>query len=307
MDEIASDIAIEFSSVDRDLNSRLSILRELDSVIDFARGSLQLRIILTLAEKDALSAREIASILSERYKAVLDAARKLVVKGLVSKEENGGDVYRLTQNGLEFYRKLSIVLNGKTYTRVSREERRAILSDISMNIVKYNHLLDALIALATSRRGELSLDEIADAMKLSIDRAKTYMDIYTEKRYGIKLFRRIDKKSKTLEAISKILKRFGIKIRSSVILYRITDEGLSIFYKHPYYIKYRRSIASKITTKIFNSSHPRIILRKMSIYLMIAALICGSIALFIQTPIAIALEASLVLADTLLYIAYKAI
>jgi len=33
----------------------------------------------------------------------------------------------------------------------------------------------------------------------------------------------------------------------------------------------------------------------------------GAITLYIQTPIAIALEASLVLANTLLYIAYKAI
>jgi DNA-binding MarR family transcriptional regulator len=307
MDEIASDVAIEFGSIDSDVNSRLSILRELDSIIDFARGSLQLRIILTLAEKGALSAREIASILNERYKAVLDAIRKLVLKGLVSRDENDSDVYRLASDGVDFYRKLSTVLNGKTYTRISREERRALLSDIAMNIVRYNHLLDALIALATSRRGEISLNDIADAMKLSIDRAKTYMDIYTEKRYGFKLFRRIEKKSKTLEAISKILKRFGIKIRSSIVLYRITDEGLSIFYKHPYYIKYRKSLASKIATKMFNSSHPRIVLRKMSIYIMLTALIWGAITLYIQTPIAIALEASLVLANTLLYIAYKAI
>jgi len=98
--------------------SKVDVLRELDSLIDFARGSLQLKIILALARSsDGLTARDISDSIGLRYKAVQDSIRKLISKGLVVKESDGvTDVYKLSSEGLGYVTKLVEALNGfKTY------------------------------------------------------------------------------------------------------------------------------------------------------------------------------------------------
>jgi len=297
--------------VGRDLsffNSRLQMLRELDSVIDFARGYLQLRIVLCLGSRNSLSTRDIASLLSERQKSVVDAIRKLVAKGLVARESDGGvDLYKLSDSGLEFYRRLqSIVGDGYRY-RVSREERREMVLDIASEMTRYTHLADAIIAIATSKNGELTLADIADAMKLGVDRARTYIEMFSERRGGVRVFKRVEKTSKLLAALAKILKPLKINIKTTTISYRITDEGLAIFYRQPYYLKYKKSLASKIATKVFGSAHPRIVLKKMTLMMLAASLVTSLAALATATPVAIALCGSMTFATSLLYIGYKAV
>ena len=289
-------------------SSRLQVLRELDSVIDFARGFLQLRIILCLGSKSPLTIRDIASVLGERQKSIFDAIRKLVAKGLVIKESNGGvDLYRLSEAGLEFYTKLQNLVGGEWGQRVSREESRELLHDIASSMSKYVYLADALIAVATSRSGELSLADIADAMKLSIDRAKTYIEMFSDKRSDVRIFRKIERHSKLLEILAKALKPFKINIKTSVVIYRITEDGLSIFYKQPYYLKYKKSLAAKITTRLFGSAHPRLVLKRISMILLLTTLIIGVVAIIIRTPTTSALLGSMAFATSILYIGYKAI
>ncbi|MEL9940839.1 MAG: hypothetical protein QW348_00365 [Ignisphaera sp.] len=290
------------------LDSRLQVLRELDSVIDFARGFLQLRIVLCLGIKGPMTSRDIASVLGERQKSVLDAIRKLVSKGLIVKESDGGlDLYKLSDTGLDFYRKLQNVVGDGWRHRISREERREMILDIASAMTKYTHLMDALIAVATSKNGELPLADIADAMKLSIDRAKTYIEMFSDKRNGVRIFKRVERNSKMLEKLAKILKPLGINIKTSVVVYKITEEGLTIFYKQPYYLKYKKSLASRIVTKIFGSAHPRIVLKRMSIAMLAATLAIAIIALAIRTSLSLALFGSVAFATTLMYIGYKAI
>lgn len=260
--------------------SRISVLRELDSIIDFARGALQLRIVFELAKRDGgASARDIATALNERHKAVLDAFRKLVAKGLVIKEANGGmDIYRLSESGEEFYEKLARVMGLARISsqRLTRAERRVMVSDISTNTIKYHHLADAIIAIATSRGGELSIEDVASAMKLGIDRARTYIDMYVSKSSGVRLFKKIEKESRARRLLAKILGVFGFKIRAVKTLYRITEEGLSIFYRHPYYLKYRRSIAAKIIQRLFGCVHPRIAFKKLvKMVLIVVPIVLG--------------------------------
>lgn len=290
------------------LDSRLQVLRELDSVIDFARGFLQLRIVLCLGLRGSMTSRDIAAVLGERQKSVVDAIRKLVSKGLIIKESDGGlDLYRLSDTGLDFYRRLQSVVGDGWRHRVTKEERREMIVDIAAALTKYTHLMDALIAVATSRDGELSLADIADAMKLGIDRAKTYIEMFSDKRSGIRMFKRVERSSTMLETLAKILKPFGINIKTTVTLYRITEEGLTIFYKQPYYLKYKKSLAGRIVTKIFGSAHPRIVLKRMAMAMLVASLATALITLAFRTPTTVALFGSTTLAATMMYLGYRAV
>jgi len=287
---------------------RLQMLRELDSAIDFARGFLQLRIVLALGSRGPMTARDISTSLGERYKAVLDAVRKLVTKNLIAKEPDGGiDTYRLSDAGVEFYRKLVEILGVREHYRVPKEERRMLLSDMAMSITKYTHLADAILALGTSRSNALTLSDIADAMKLSPERAKTYIEMFSDRRSGVKLFKKVEKELKMLKLIAALLKPFGIKMRTTVEMYRLTEEGLTVFYKQPYYLKYKKSLAAKIVTKAFGTAHPRLVLKRMTLVTLIAALISSAIALITHNTATVALTGSLSVASSLLYLGYKAI
>ena len=287
---------------------RLQMLRELDSAIDFARGFLQLRIVLALGSRGPMTARDISTSLGERHKAVLDAVRKLITKNLIAKEPDGGiDTYKLSDAGVEFYRKLVEILGVREHYRVPKEERRMLLSDVAMSITKYTHLADAILALGTSRSNALTLSDIADAMKLSPERAKTYIEMFSDRRSGVKLFKKVEKELKMLKLIAALLKPFGIKMRTAVEMYRLTEEGLTVFYKQPYYLKYKKSLAAKIVTKVFGTAHPRLVLKRMTLVTLIAALISSAIALITHNTAAVALTGSLSVASSLLYLGYKAI
>jgi len=287
---------------------RLQMLRELDSAIDFARGFLQLRIVLALGSRGPMTARDISASLGERYKAVLDAVRKLVTKNLIAKEPDGGiDTYKLSDAGVEFYRKLVEILGVREHYRVPKEERRMLLSDMAMSITKYTHLADAILALGTSRSNALTLSDIADAMKLSPERAKTYIEMFSDRRSGVKLFKKVEKELKMLKLIAALLKPFGIKMRTAVEMYRLTEEGLTVFYKQPYYLKYKKSLAAKIVTKVFGTAHPRLVLKRMTLVILIAALMSSAIALITHNTATVALAGSLSVASSLLYLGYKAI
>lgn len=289
-------------------SSKLQVLRELDSAIDFARGFLQLRIVLALGSRGPMTARDISVALGERHKAVLDAVRKLVSKNLIAKEPDGGvDLYKLSDTGAEFYRKLVDVLGFRDFHRVPRGERRMLVSDIAISITRYTHLADAIIALATSRNNTLSINDIADAMKLSLERAKTYIEMFSDRRSGVRLFKKIEKESKILRTIATLLKPLGIKMRTVVEMYRLTEEGLTVFYKQPYYMKYKKSLAAKLITKVFGSAHPRLVLKKMMVLVLLAALVGGGIAIATHSTVIAALTGSLSLAASLLYLGYRAI
>ena len=78
-------------SLDEGFLEKLRRIKELDSVIDLSKSSIQLEILLLLgmSESSALTASEIARGLGIRRKAVTDALRKLLRKGLIIK--SGGD------------------------------------------------------------------------------------------------------------------------------------------------------------------------------------------------------------------------
>jgi len=281
--------------------SKVDVLRELDSLIDFARGSVQLKIIIALANsRNGSTVKDISIATGLRYKTVQDAIRKLVSKGLVVKESNGTiDMYRLSSEGEEYYSKLIKTLNGfNDMFRSRRESRKVLLPDFIGNMVMYDHIADAIIAIATSRRGELPLTRIAEAMKLSPERARSYLDMFSEKTSPIRLFKRIERESRLRRILSKIFTKLGIGVRISITQpwYRLTDDGMTVFYRHPYYLKYKKSVLAALASKLIGSAHPRIVVRfitRISLAILAISMYISPLDPYIA-PIVLALSTAII-------------
>ncbi|MEM4970779.1 MAG: hypothetical protein QXE01_05955 [Sulfolobales archaeon] len=83
------------------VRKRISLFRELDSMIDFSKSSYQLDIVVFMGSVGKpVSIDAIVSALGVDRKQVLDAIRKLRLKGIV---ETKGGFYILTDNGRKFY------------------------------------------------------------------------------------------------------------------------------------------------------------------------------------------------------------
>ncbi|MGB9816958.1 MAG: hypothetical protein ACPLQS_05120 [Desulfurococcaceae archaeon] len=113
--------------------SKLMLLRDLDSVIDFARASNQLAIILHLYNQNRpLSTDDLARDIVDSKKSVLDSIRKLEKKNLVVKREVDGRLYvELSEEGRKFVAKL-LELIKPVYTSTSS----VLETPVRLNIVK---------------------------------------------------------------------------------------------------------------------------------------------------------------------------
>ncbi|MCS7112074.1 MAG: MarR family winged helix-turn-helix transcriptional regulator [Ignisphaera sp.] len=244
----------------------LEVLKQLDQEIDFARGSLQLSIVLELGRSGGLTARELSKRLNERSKAVADALRKMMLKDLVAKVRNGGsyEVYTLSEKGRRFYEDLHRVTRGNGGPRYvdSGRESGVTPHEFSVELMKKDYIVDAVVAIATSRRGALPLRDVAEAMGLSPQRAQAYLEMYSGRESPIKLFKKIDAELVKLEQrkglfVPKLWKEFNGHI------YKLTEDGLSTFHRLTFYTRYKNSRTAKLLQKIFGSLHPRLVAKRM--------------------------------------------
>lgn len=251
----------------------IEVLRRLDQEIDFARGSLQLSIVLELGKNgNGLTIKDLSKRLNERNKAVADALRKMMLKNLVVKVRNGGgyEVYTLTEKGRRFYDDLYVVLKGDGGSRYVESSRGYDINphEFSIELMKKDYIVDAIIAIATSKKGILPLRDIADAMGLSKQRAQAYIEMYSNRESPIKLFKRIDieltklenRKEKLLTLRSLIPKTWR---KSEGYLYRLTEDGLSTFHRLTFYTRYKNSRTAKVLRKMFGVLHPRLVAKKL--------------------------------------------
>lgn len=113
--------------------SKLMLLRDLDSVVDFARASNQLAIILHLYNQNRpLSTDDLARDIVDSKKSVLDSIRKLEKKNLIVKREVEGRLYvELSEEGRKFVAKL-LELIKPVYTSTGS----VLETPVRLNIVK---------------------------------------------------------------------------------------------------------------------------------------------------------------------------
>lgn len=112
-----------------DIDVALIRLKRLSEIIDFSRSSNQIRILLFLGSYGEGTSKDIAGVLGESRKSVLDALRKLRIKGLVEESKFRVDydrgyykIYRLSKKGRAVYKSLVNVLYGLSVKNVVVED-----------------------------------------------------------------------------------------------------------------------------------------------------------------------------------------
>ena len=287
------------------LKLKLDVLRTLDSEIDFGRGFLQLELVLRLAESEkGFTPKELALALNQRYKAVIDALRKLIRKGIVEKYSDGGlELYRLTEKGRSYYERLLAILGiAKEESRRSALARRVFINEIAREFIQHSYIVDALIAIATGRRGELDLETIATLFNLSKARAQTYLDMYSEKGRPLRLFRRYIKPS----LMRRILGFLGINKGRWKIYYRLTSDGLQLYHRMPQYVKFKHSMPAQILRLITNVGHPKLVYRRLALIISSGNLILAILAFVGYVTLTAPIFVWLVATSTLLILALLA-
>ena len=169
-------------------NSRLELLRKLDSIIDFSKSTIQLQIVLALAlNGEHLSTSKLSRIVGERRKAVLDALRKLEYKGLI-RRVNGGEpgeiVYELTDLGRAFTRGLTGLLgsslgSARAFNTLSEELTVSQRITLRSRLAEAGYAYKALVALSLAPRHSLPARVLARSLEISTERLISYMDLFT--------------------------------------------------------------------------------------------------------------------------------
>uniref|UniRef100_A0A7J3ZLP6 Uncharacterized protein n=1 Tax=Fervidicoccus fontis TaxID=683846 RepID=A0A7J3ZLP6_9CREN len=230
---------------------KLEVLRELDDQVDFARSAMQLNIILTLAfYNKPLTTEALATILGERRKAVLDALRKLESKNLVAKTsgENGIIMYELSNEGKEYTSKLLRLLGEPSTQEALIHEAEEEISGAGKSaflkgVLYSQHLLNAIVALANTEGNAMELKRIAYIMGLSIDRARSYLDMLS--RPPNRVFRRLNH---PLKGVMYKLDKGGLEIYYRTRIYTLAKNNplyrfkLKIQSRHPWILRYKGAI-----------------------------------------------------------------
>ncbi len=228
---------MEVSDVYRYSSSRLELLRELDSMLDFAKSTIQLELVIYLGQKNkGIRPREAAKDLRIKVKSVYDALTKLIGKGLVARSSTG--LYELTPEGRAFVNKLYALFSDphtrQSYFSTSRMTApRVSLGTLTVtkNVLFYKYVYDSMMALGLSPKKELSLKELARVVGVSETTLAGYLDVVTAKRGQTGLFKRIVRsKGKGKSEVFYRLTEFGLQELSRFSEYRrIKNNKLLLF------------------------------------------------------------------------------
>ncbi|MEM1898728.1 MAG: hypothetical protein QXD36_06525 [Sulfolobales archaeon] len=256
-----------------DILQRVSVLREVDSVIDLTRGWLQFRILIALGFLGKVDADGLAKLLGERKKAVLDALRKLRLKNLII-DGDGGRYVELSSDGRELYEMVLGLVSGDLAVTGNGLRASSVTDDIHRDLIRSVYLYDVIVALGTAKNHELPLNALASIVKLSSEVLDDYIRPYSEG--GLKLFKRYSVSSKLLG-------------KGRKIIYRLSDEGLKVYHRLPDYVKYRNDWKASILRALTRSGHPRIVLKRISLTLSLGSAFIALTAAFLPTNLSLIL------------------
>jgi len=143
-------------------------IKELDSLIDFSRATLQLSIVLTLSDSiNGLTAESIALRIGCKRKTVLDALRKLEIKGLVIRKE---DVFELSDLGVKYLEQL------RTLLKINKSSLKSSSSDVrevARKLIFYGTLKDIVLILGKEK--EATLEKLSKILGTSTRKTRNYI------------------------------------------------------------------------------------------------------------------------------------
>ncbi|MEM0438870.1 MAG: hypothetical protein QXX84_01020 [Sulfolobales archaeon] len=195
---------------DHEIKRKISLFRELDSMIDFSKSSYQLDIVIFIGNVGKpVSVDAIVSALGVDRKQVLDALRKLKIKGIVTANNN---FYMLTNTGKRFYDLLVKNIanhdngndSGSDSESIIRIIRRFRGIGVSMDIIKLLGIWGR----------PLRLDKIAKRFGVSVPELLELLSPFTRSTGGEDIIRLVDCKGKFSRKTTKCLSlsRIGLDI-----------------------------------------------------------------------------------------------
>ncbi len=187
------------------LAEKIEVLRRIDSIIDFNRATAQLRILIVLNNSE-LSIDELVKKTGLKRKTILDAVRKLEIKGLVERDK---DKYRLTELGRNIYNSLRSIAIGKPAPLPSKPIIRTIYYDTYDQLLNVIYMLKAVKVLGKRKNKPMTLKDLAKKVGVS---QVTLGDHIAKFMYGeLKIFEKL------------------YDIDNRKVYYRLTELGLKLY------------------------------------------------------------------------------
>jgi len=162
-------------------------LREVTSIVDATKGTLQLEILIHLYERGPQGVDEISKALGRRRKAVTDALRKLRLKEVVMEVPGSGEsgtaaiTYVLTDQGKDHVGHLKGMFESKGAPPPPTARREGFrLVEMIEEVPLLFYTTDAIIALGLAGNKGLPVRELARLFGLSERRAVTYLDLFMD-------------------------------------------------------------------------------------------------------------------------------
>ncbi len=267
------------SSLD-EVRLKLEKIRAFDSLIDFAKSRIQLDIVLELAySHKPLSADDIAKAIGQRKKPVLDALRKLEIKGIIKRVDNYRNIYELTDLGKQMILDLTSILGASSLKEVARSRLYGKVSarDLIKLLIPVYYLYEVIVALGTSKKHELPLTSLASSVGISPQRLTVYLDPYSDPKSEVRLFKKVRK-----EDFKAKIKSIILGSRRTTTYYKLTNLGLELFYRLPVYMKTKNSYFNKLLIRLMGYYNPKSFLLKFSLIDLV--MITIALILLFTTP-----------------------
>ncbi|MGC9165017.1 MAG: hypothetical protein ACP5GU_04750 [Thermoprotei archaeon] len=267
------------SSISEKILSKINKIRVLDGILDFSKASTQLDILIALSDNREVTLDELASRVERGKRQVSDAIRKMLRKGFVRYEEKNGEILiTIGENGIEYLKTLSDILS------VDIKDIKTILvsskTEITENLGVYFYIYETLIALGVSKR-PLSLNKLASIIGISPNRLESYLDLFVSQDTPQKnLFEKVYKVSYRILRIRRLTK--------TITCYKLSETGMKIFYRLPFYSRYKNSITMRFLTKFMLTPHYETALRRFIKFYIIGTIIAFFILLVPYGWIAVA-------------------
>jgi DNA-binding MarR family transcriptional regulator len=143
-------------------SGKIMLLKTLDSVIDFSKASNQLSIVLYLYNtKRPVSVPELARVIGDTRKSILDSLRKLEKKELISKTMVNGELHiALSQKGEEYVRKLIELLHPVKAGNDDSVLQVPVRLNLAKEVITSLNLYKIIVKIGFSRKGWILVDEL---------------------------------------------------------------------------------------------------------------------------------------------------
>jgi len=229
------------------LDRVLNFWRNVDEKIDLSKSDIQWKIVLAMMSRGQCSTAELAKDISETKKATIDAIRKLLKKGLVTKVKF--DVYSLSEAGKELVEQIrKFSTSPLAAPNFDGEEY--------LNNPTHFYYFSEILKASIINGGEVPIARLAMELGVSKSTIKAYLDLFSTK---YKFFKKVTRRT------------FLGKIRQT---YMVSDQGLKYGNRIPGMFRTKNNALMKLMLKVtWSTRFETSILKLMALFTASAPLL----------------------------------